>query len=62
MGFILASLNGKSVFLSQIWFSSDHITLHTDASGSFGFAAIFGLNWFVSHWREQTEKYQIAFK
>lgn len=58
----LASFNGKSVFLSQKWFSSDHITLYTDASGSLGFAAIFGSNWFVSHWRENMENYQIAIK
>lgn len=58
----LTSFNGKSVFLSQKWFSSDHLTLYTDASGSLGFAAIFGSNWFVSHWRENTKNYQIAIK
>lgn len=62
MGFIFDLVQCKSVFLSQKWFSSDHLTLYTDASGSLGFAAIFGSNWFVSHWRENTKNYQIAIK
>lgn len=58
----LSSFNGKSVFLSQKWFSSDHLTLYTDASGALGFTAILGSNWFVSHWQESMKHYQIAIK
>lgn len=40
----LSSFNGTSIFLSQKWFSSDHLTLYTDASGALCFAAIFVSN------------------
>lgn len=36
------SFNGKSVFLSDNWISSDHLKLFTDASGNIGYAAVFG--------------------
>ncbi|XP_061175932.1 uncharacterized protein LOC133184874 [Saccostrea echinata] len=58
----LATFNGKSVFLSEKWFSSDHLTLYTDASGSMGFAAILDTQWFVSHWQDNMGEYQIAIK
>ena len=41
------SFNGKSVFLSDNWLSSDHYSLYTDASGSVGYAAVFGRWWFA---------------
>lgn len=58
----LSSFNGKSVFLSQKWFSSDHLSLYTDVSVTLGFAAILDSNWFMSHWQESMKKYQIAIK
>lgn len=48
---LLSSFNGKYVFLSQKWFSLDHLTLYTDASGDLGFAAILGFSQFVLHWQ-----------
>lgn len=38
----IKSFNGKSFFLPPKWLSSDHVTLHTDASGCHGFAATLG--------------------
>jgi hypothetical protein len=38
----IQSFNGKSVFLSDNWISSDHLKLFTDASGNIGYAAVFG--------------------
>jgi hypothetical protein len=35
----IQSFNGKSVFLSDNWISSDHLKLFTDASGNIGYAA-----------------------
>lgn len=58
----LSSFNGKSVFLSQKWFSSDHLSLYTDGSVTLGFAAILDYNWFMSHWQDSMKKYQIAIK
>lgn len=44
------------------WLSSDHVTLHTDASGCHGFAATLGSSWFASPWDDNLVKYQIALK
>lgn len=38
--------NGKSVSLDSAWLSSEY----TNASGSLGFAAVLGSQWFVSKW------------
>ncbi|XP_078330524.1 uncharacterized protein LOC144624540 [Crassostrea virginica] len=58
----VSSFNGKSVFLPQKWLSTDHLTLYTDASGSLGFAAILGQDWFASHWNVLLKDCQIAVK
>lgn len=42
--------NGKSVFLDKVWVSSDHLSLYTDASGSMGFSAVLGSDWFANEW------------
>ena len=42
--------------------SSDHLTLYSDASGSVGFAAILGSEWFASLWFDELRQYQIAIK
>lgn len=54
--------NGKSVFLDSAWLSSDHLSLYTDASGSLGFAAVLGSQWFVSKWPLELNDYQICIK
>lgn len=56
------SFNGKSVFLSDNWLSSDHYRLYTDASGSVGYAAVFGCWWFAQKWPKDLEQHQIAVK
>ena len=42
--------NGKSVILGDTWLSSDKALLFTDASGSLGFAAVLGTEWFALSW------------
>lgn len=42
--------NGKSVILNNTWISSDRALLFTDASGSIGFAAVLGTEWFAPGW------------
>lgn len=54
--------NGKSILLPSRWLSSDYLTLFTDASGSVGFAAVLGKNWFASRWDNDLKHYQIAIK
>jgi hypothetical protein len=40
----LTFFNGRSMFLSEIWVTSPHLHLYTDASASLGFGAVFGEN------------------
>lgn len=56
------SFNGKSVFLDDKWVSSDHLKLYTDASGSIGYAAVFGSWWFADKWVKDLQHHQIALK
>lgn len=42
--------------------SSDSVNLYTDAAGSKGFAAVFGHQWFVGHWKEDMATQSIAAK
>lgn len=42
--------NGKSLFLSDDWVSSDTISLYSDAASTKGFAAVFGSKWFAQSW------------
>jgi len=56
------SFNGKSVFLSDNWLSSDHYSLCTDPSGSVGYAVVFGCWWFAQKWPKDLEQHQIAVK
>jgi hypothetical protein len=57
------SYNGRSVLLPDIWSSSDKELLFTDASGSLGFAAVLGTDWFALGWGEVLNfEYQIAIK
>ena len=42
--------NGKGLFLSPLWDTSDTLSLFTDASGSLGYGGIFQNRWFQGHW------------
>jgi hypothetical protein len=57
----IRSFNGKSVFLSDNWVSSDHLKLFTDASENIGYAAVFGSWWFANSWTKSLQTDQ-AFK
>ena len=46
----LSNYNGRSFFLSDNWASSNTLQLYTDASGAFGFGAIFGRHWCYGKW------------
>lgn len=48
----LSNFNGRSFFLSDEVIDSDQLNLFTDASGSIGYAAIFGKNWFYGQWTD----------
>lgn len=60
----IESYNGRSVILPDIWLSSDKELLFTDASGSLGFAAVLGKNWFALSWENVPDlaQSQIAIK
>ena len=53
------SFNGKSVFLSDNWVSSDYLKLFIDASGNVGYAAVYGSK-FVAHQIAVKELYPIS--
>ena len=38
--------NGKSIFLQYECLSSEKLHMYTDASGNFGYAAVYGTKWF----------------
>lgn len=46
----LQGFNGKAFFLQEKILWSPHINLFTDASGSLGFAGIYGSRWFYGPW------------
>ena len=48
----ITDFNGKSVFLPANWTSSDTISFFTDASGTLGYAAVFGHVWFAYRWSD----------
>lgn len=56
------SFNGKSLFMSDQWLSSDHFKLFTDAAGSLGFAAVFSHMWFAESWSSPLDSYDITVK
>ncbi len=57
----LQTCNGRVLFLSRSWTSSEHIKLYTDASG-LGFAAILGDQWFQGGWPVTWRDVNIAAK
>lgn len=52
------SFNGKSVFLSDNWMSSDYLKLFTDASGNVGYAAVYGSQFFALKWCDKLKHHQ----
>lgn len=59
----MESFNGKSIFLDEVWENSVKLHLYTDASGSLGYGAICGTEWFYGQWADcSLEKHDITFK
>ena len=58
----LTTFNGISLFLEPDLQDSDHLKLFTDASGSIGFAAVFGHHWFADEWPPAWNNHHITFK
>ena len=56
----LKHFNGKSFFHTSALLSSCKLQLHTDASGSVGYGAIFGNSWFHGLWPPHWKKFSIA--
>lgn len=56
----LDEYNGKSLFLDDIWLTSDKLNLFTDAAGSLGFGAVFGNNWCYGEWPTEWQNRNIA--
>ena len=56
------SFNGKSVFLSDNWVSSDYLKLFTDASGNVGYAAVYGSQFLAHKWCDKLKHHQITVK
>lgn len=56
--------NGRLGILPDIWLSSNKELLFTDASGSLGFDAVLGINWFALSWESVPDlsQTQIAIK
>ncbi|CAC5356336.1 unnamed protein product [Mytilus coruscus] len=43
------------------WLTSDQLHLFTDASGTYGYGALFGSQWFLGKWDTKWQKQNIAF-
>lgn len=52
--------NGSSIFLPDKWSSLHELKLYTDASGSIGYAAVFGSQWFYGNWDTNWQYTNIA--
>ncbi|CAC5416928.1 unnamed protein product [Mytilus coruscus] len=52
----LKNFNGKSLILSDRWLTSDQLHLFTDASGTYGYGALFGSQWFLGKWDTKMAK------
>ena len=58
----LETYNGISVFPQPDFTHSDTLNLYSDASGSLGFAAIFGAKWLQGHWHDSLRDENITTK
>jgi hypothetical protein len=54
--------NGKSILLQHRWIADKALHLYTDASGNFGFGAIFNTKWFFGSWPQALKDHNITFK
>lgn len=57
----IEQFNGKSLFLSDTWATSEILRFYTDAS-QLGFSAIFNRRWFYGTWPVGFENYHITIK
>ena len=48
----LSNFNGSSFFLTRNRITNPSLQLYTDASGSFGYGAVFRDQWFYGPWPE----------
>lgn len=44
------NVNGRSIFLDEVWKDSEKLQMYTDAAGSLGYGAVFGSKWFYGKW------------
>lgn len=51
---------GKSIFLQEEWTASYKLNMFTDVSGSLGYAAVLGSQWFAVPWLDEHKSYQIV--
>lgn len=49
----IENFNGRSMFLDDVWQSSDVLNLYTDSSTTVGFGAVFGSHWAYGSWDSQ---------
>ena len=56
----LLQFNGRSFFLDDNFLTGDHLHLYTDASGSIGFGALYGAEWFYGQWTVSWRSYNIS--
>ena len=56
----LSNFNGSSFFLNQNWITNPSLQLYTDASGSFGYGAVFRDQWFYGPWPDSWKSFDIA--
>ena len=57
----MSEYNGITMLSRQLWITSDKLHLHSDASGSIGFAAILGKYWLQGHWPPEWKSLNITF-
>lgn len=58
----LEHFNGKCFFIDEKMVSNDVFQLYTDASGTYGYGAVFGKSWFYGEWNEQWLSQNITVK
>ena len=56
----LSNFNGSSFFLNRNWITNYSLQLYTDVSGSLGYGAVFGDQWFYGPWPDSWKSLNIA--
>lgn len=54
--------DGKFVFLQDQWVSACKLYMYSDASGSIGYDAVLGSQWFAEKWFKEHQEYHITIK